>query len=162
MKMNSFNIVLIGDAGVGKSSLLKRLNGGDFNMKYVPTFDAEVTPLHFSTNKGGITLNMWDVSGQQKFVEIPDCKADAYIVMFDVTSKTSYGNIKFWINSIHEETRKPITICGNKVDIADRKVKVKKTPYTDLSVKSMYNVEKVILGLIRTLLEDETVEIVLE
>ena len=74
MKMNSFNVVIIGDAGVGKSSLVRRLNVGDFNKKYVATFGAEVTPLHFSTNKGSITLNMWDVSGQEKFVEIPDCK----------------------------------------------------------------------------------------
>ena len=162
MKMNSFNIVLIGDAGVGKSSLVKRLSSGDdFKIKYVPTFGVEVTPLHFSTNRGSITLNVWDVSGQQKFVDLPDSEADAYIVMFDVTSKLSYSNIKFWINSIHK-TDKPITICGNKVDVTDRKVKVKKTPYTDLSVKSMYNAEQVFFGLIRTLLQDEAVEIVLD
>lgn len=64
MNMNkrdlSFKVVLIGDGGTGKTTLVKRHMSGEFERKYVPTLGVEVHPLPFYTTHGKMVLNVWD------------------------------------------------------------------------------------------------------
>ena len=58
-----FKLLLVGDAGVGKSSFVKRHVSGHFESKYIATRDVDVHPLDISTNKGNFRLNIWDTAG---------------------------------------------------------------------------------------------------
>jgi small GTP-binding protein len=68
-----FNIVMIGSAESGKSSIVKRLKTGDFNKQYVKTLDLEVTPVIINTNYGLIQFNILDCAGQEQYSDANAC-----------------------------------------------------------------------------------------
>lgn len=159
-----FKLVLVGDGGVGKTTFVKRHVSGEFERRYIPTMGVEVRSLPFYTNLGKIVFNVWDTAGQEKFGGLRDgyyINGNAAIIMFDVLSKTTYKNVNQWHRDITRVCDNiPIVLCGNKVDVKDRKVKPKqimfhrKKPnmqYYDISAKSNYNFEKPFLWLIRRL-----------
>ncbi|KZS14265.1 GTP-binding nuclear protein Ran [Daphnia magna] len=91
------------------------------------------------------------------------------IIMFDVTSRVTYKNVPNWHRDLVRVCENiPIVLCGNKVDIKDRKVKAKSIvfhrkknlQYYDISAKSNYNFEKPFLWLARKLIGDPNLEFV--
>jgi GTP-binding nuclear protein Ran len=85
--------------------------------------------LGFTTNRGPITFNVWDTAGQEKFGGLRDgyyIQGQCAIIMFDVTSRITYKNVPTWHKDLVRVCENiPIVLCGNKVDIKDRKVKAK-------------------------------------
>lgn len=67
-----FKLVLVGDGGVGKTTLVRRHLTGEFEKKYLPTLGVEVHPLFFQTNFGPLKFNVWDTAGQEKFGGLRD------------------------------------------------------------------------------------------
>lgn len=89
--------------------------------------------------------------------------------MFDVTSRVTYKNVQNWHRDLVRVCDNiPIVLCGNKVDVKDRKVKAKaivfhrkkNLQYYDISAKSNYNFEKPFLYLARKLTGDASLEFV--
>jgi len=168
----TFKLVLVGDGGVGKTTFVKRHMTGEFEKKYVATLGVEVHPLAFTTNRGPITFNVWDTAGQEKFGGLRDgyyIQGQCAIIMFDVTSRITYKNVPTWHKDLVRVCENiPIVLCGNKVDIKDRKVKAKaitfhrkkNLQYYDISAKSNYNFEKPFLWLARKLAGDPNLEFV--
>ncbi|KAB0381474.1 hypothetical protein FD755_003391 [Muntiacus reevesi] len=156
-----FKLVLVGDGGTGKTTFVKRHLTGEFEKKYVATLGVEVHPLVFHTNRGPIKFNVWDTAGQEKFGGLRDgyyIQAQCAIIMFDVTSRVTYKNVPNWHRDLVRVGENiPIVLCGNKVDIKDRK---KNLQYYDISAKSNYNFEKPFLWLARKLIGDPNLEIV--
>jgi GTPase SAR1 family protein len=94
---SDFKILLVGDRGVGKTTLLHRHLTGLFNSGYTATSGVEVRSMHFNTNYGDITLNIYDVGavGKGGFEQV--CGgADGLFLMFDVMKQTSYNNLGKW------------------------------------------------------------------
>lgn len=168
----TFKLVLVGDGGVGKTTFVKRHLTGEFEKKYVATLGVEVHPLAFTTNLGPITFNVWDTAGQEKFGGLRDgyyIQGQCAIIIFDVTSRITYKNVPTWHKDLVRVCENiPIVLCGNKVDIKDRKVKAKaitfhrkkNLQYYDISAKSNYNFEKPFLWLARKLAGDPNLEFV--
>lgn len=125
----TFKCVLVGDGGTGKTTFVKRHMTGEFEKKYVATLGVEVHPLIFHTNRGPIRFNVWDTAGQEKFGGLRDgyyIQGQCAIIMFDVTSRVTYKNVPNWHRDLVRVCENiPIVLCGNKVDIKDRKVKAK-------------------------------------
>ncbi|EPY75534.1 GTP-binding nuclear protein Ran [Camelus ferus] len=156
-----FKLVLVGDGGTGKTTFVKHHLTGEFEKKYVPTLAVEVHPLVFHTNRGPIKFNVWDTAGQEKFGGLRDSyyiQAPCAIIMFDVTSRVTYKNVPNWHRDLVRVCENiPIVLCGNKVDIKDRKFKAKSIvfhqkknlQYYDISAKSNYNFEKLFFWLAR-------------
>ncbi len=101
--IGTFNLVLVGDGKVGKTTFVKRHLTHEFEKRYVPTVGVDVHPIVFNTNQGEICFNIWDLAGQEKFggsrsnyYQQKDCA----IIMFDVTSKETNTNIKIWHEDI--------------------------------------------------------------
>lgn len=93
------------------------------------TLGVEVHPLVFYTNRGPIRFNVWDTAGQEKFGGLRDgyyIQGQCAIIMFDVTARVTYKNVPNWFRDLERVCENiPIVLCGNKVDIKDRKVKAK-------------------------------------
>jgi len=170
-----FKLVLVGDGGVGKTTFVKRHKSGEFEKKYVATLGVEVHPLTFYTSLGAIIYNCWDTAGQEKFGGLRDgyyVGGKAAIIMFDVTSRITYKSVSVWHRDLTRVCENiPIVLCGNKVDVKDRKVKPKhivfhrKKPniqYYDISAKSNYNFEKPFLWITRKLTGNQNVKFVAE
>jgi len=170
-----FKLVLVGDGGVGKTTFVKRHKSGEFEKKYVATLGVEVHPLTFYTSLGPVTYNCWDTAGQEKFGGLRDgyyVGGKAAIIMFDVTSRITYKSVSVWHRDLTRVCENiPIVLCGNKVDVKDRKVKPKhivfhrKKPniqYYDISAKSNYNFEKPFLWITRKLTGNQNVKFVAE
>jgi GTP-binding nuclear protein Ran len=127
------------------------------------TVGVSVHPLDFHTNCGPIRFDCWDTAGQEKFGGLRDgyyIHGQCAIIMFDVTSRTTYKNVPTWhrdITRVCEDI--PIVLCGNKVDVRNRQVRAKSITfhrkknlqYYELSAKSNYNFEKPFLYLARKL-----------
>jgi len=167
-----YKLVLIGDGGTGKTTFVKRHESKEFDDNYIPTIGVKIHPIIFYTNKGNVQFLIWDTTGQEKLGGLRDgyyIQSDAAIIFFDVTSYTSYKNVKNWYTDFsHICENIPIVLVGNKVDLKDRKVKPKmikfhhknNIEYYDISAKSNYNYEKPFLYLIRRLLNDPDIQII--
>eukprot|EP00002_Diphylleia_rotans_P001437 TRINITY_DN107_c0_g6_i1.p1 TRINITY_DN107_c0_g6~~TRINITY_DN107_c0_g6_i1.p1 ORF type:complete len:213 (+),score=44.11 TRINITY_DN107_c0_g6_i1:92-730(+) len=161
-----FKLVLVGDGGVGKTTFVTRHLTGEFEKKYEATVGVEVRKLRFFTNRGPLAFNVWDTAGQEKFGGLRDgyyIGGQAAIIMFDVTSRTTYKNVPNWHKDLTRVCDNiPIALVGNKVDVKDRKVKAgqvifhrkKNLLYFEVSAKSNYQYEKPFLGLARKLVGD--------
>lgn len=168
----TFKVVLVGDGGVGKTTFVKRHVSGEFEKRYIATMGVEVRPLKFFTNFGQILMNVWDTAGQEKLGGLRDgyyIQGNAAIIMFDVTSRMTYKNVPQWHRDLVRVCENiPIVLCGNKVDIKDRKVKAKaitfhrkkSLQYYELSAKSNYNFEKPFLWIARKLIGNPTLTFV--
>eukprot|EP00160_Parvularia_atlantis_P009642 Unigene1917_Nuclearia_a/m.5962 Unigene1917_Nuclearia_a/g.5962 ORF Unigene1917_Nuclearia_a/g.5962 Unigene1917_Nuclearia_a/m.5962 type:complete len:216 (-) Unigene1917_Nuclearia_a:34-681(-) len=167
-----FKLVLVGDGGTGKTTFVKRHMTGEFEKKYIATLGVDVHPLTFHTNRGPIQFNTWDTAGQEKFGGLRDgyyINGQCAIIMFDVTSRVTYQSVPNWHKDLVRVCDNiPIVLCGNKVDVKERKVKAKtitfhrkkNLQYYDISAKSNYNFEKPFLWLARKLIGDANLEFV--
>ena len=85
--------------------------------------------MDFYTSSGLIRFNVWDTAGQEKFGGLRDgyyINGNCAIIMFDVTSRVTYKNVPNWHRDLARVCNQiPIVLCGNKVDIKERKVKAK-------------------------------------
>lgn len=135
---------------------------------------------------GAIQFDVWDTAGQEKFGGLRDgyyINGQCGIIMFDVTSRITYKNVPNWHRMLLSISPRPhylanfalgdlvrvcenipIVLCGNKVDVKERKVKAKtitfhrkkNLQYYDISAKSNYNFEKPFLWLARKLVGNQT------
>jgi len=168
----TFKLVLVGDGGTGKTTFVKRHLTGEFEKKYIATLGVEIHPLKFYTNFGAIVFNCWDTAGQEKFGGLRDgyyIRGNCAIIMFDVTARITYKNVPNWHKDLVRVCENiPIVLCGNKVDVKERKVKAKSITfhrkknlqYYDISAKSNYNFEKPFLWLTRKLTGEAELEFV--
>ena len=89
--------------------------------------------------------------------------------MFDVTSRITYRNVPNWHKDLVRVCENiPIVLCGNKIDVKDRKLKAKSITfhrknnmqYYDISARSNYNFEKPFLWLAKKLAGNENIHFV--
>ena len=167
-QIRMFKMVLLGDGGVGKTTFVNRHLTGEFEKKYIATLGVAIHPLVFNTNRGIIQFNVWETPSQGCMPK--DCfyiQSQCAIIMFNVTARITYKNVSMWYHDVVRVCENiPIVLCGNKVDIKDRKVKPaaitfhrkKNLQYYDISAKSNYNFEKPFLWLARTLTGDSNLK----
>ena len=143
--MNSHKLVLIGDGGVGKTTLINKGLTDEFERKYIATQGFEVNSIIFPFDNGQVTFEVRDIAGQEKYGDQKNnCEgAECAIVMFDVTNKMSYRNVGPWIKILRNYVPDiPIILCGSKCDIQDRKIKEEEavTLANDLNLLSYFDV----------------------
>jgi len=121
-----FKLLIIGDSGVGKSSLLVRFADNTFSGNYITTIGVDFKIRTMSVNGEKIKLQIWDTAGQERFRTITSTYyrgTHGVIVVYDVTNGESFGNVKRWLHEIEQNCDVVDRILvGNKNDSPDRKV----------------------------------------
>lgn len=114
--MQHYTIQFLGEGGVGKTAWIRNLGKTHFEKKYVATVGCEVHPDFMNTNHGQILLTLYDYYGRDEYAgpTAPTDKADATILMFDLSRKISHKNLRRWHEMCHGE---PIFVVGNKTDL---------------------------------------------
>ena len=124
-------IMTLGDANVGKSTILNQFVNREFVSHYKPTVGADFMSKQMEIDGSYITLQLWDTAGQERFRSLGPTfyrGAECCILCYDITNKTSYNNIEMWMNNFKEyvdvgnDGDFPFLLLGNKNDLPDRKV----------------------------------------
>ncbi|XP_077522171.1 ras-related protein Rab-1A-like isoform X2 [Amblyomma americanum] len=122
-----FKIVLIGDAGVGKSCLVRRFAEDTFIEGYKLTvgvdFKIKTIKLHGKT----IKLQIWDTAGEERFYSITSCfyrGAHGIIVVYDVTNQKSFESVHKWFSEVDRNASVHVSklLVGSKNDLTSDKV----------------------------------------
>lgn len=113
--------IIIGDACVGKSSLLRRLIDDTFAKNYISTIGVDFRIKKIEIKKKIVKVQIWDTAGQERFRSIIRSyykDADIILICYDVTNKETYNNVKKWVDDAHNfGNSKHIIIIGNKLDL---------------------------------------------
>ena len=121
-----YKVLILGDATVGKTSILLRYIDNKFETDSLSTLGVDVKYKYVTLNNKKIRMNIWDTAGQDRFKTIAKNYykgANAVIFVFDVNHKNTIEKIKFWINSVKDNSSKDIIeiIVGNKIDIEGKR-----------------------------------------
>ncbi len=130
MEKISVKIVICGDYAVGKTTFVLSFIDGDKNLLkgYKPTIGVDIGRKSFVIEPlpYNVVFQLWDLSGQQSFKTVRKQfynRSYGGILVFDVTRRESFDNLKTWLSEITEQTGKiPIILVGNKIDLDNRNV----------------------------------------
>jgi len=155
-------LLLVGDSGVGKSSLLIKFADNIFDFSGVPTIGIDFKLKIININDKKVKLQLIDTAGQERFRSIVHAhfrNAEGLIFVFDLTNRESFENINYWLDYAEKyNSKKPVKIIiGNKSDMIDKRQVTKeeleklKLPYFETSAKNdsvdepFYNISKLIV-----------------
>ncbi|CAF4146724.1 unnamed protein product, partial [Rotaria magnacalcarata] len=119
--VQTFKILIIGDSGVGKSSLMVRFVDDIFTPAYITTIGVDFKMSTINVDGHQCRIQIWDTAGQERFRVITSTYyrgADGVIIVYDVTNGESFANLKDWITEMERHCDKtvPKILVGNKDD----------------------------------------------
>jgi len=158
-------VILLGNSGVGKTSLLERYITNKFSMMYKATIGADFMTKEVELeNHKLVTLQLWDTAGQERFQSLGTHfyrGADCCILVYDVSIRESFDDLELWRKEflIHagiddrDADSYPFVLIGNKVDKENERAVLYKTaeqwcekhgnvPYVETSAKDATNVQQ--------------------
>ncbi|KAI0603194.1 ras-domain-containing protein [Biscogniauxia sp. FL1348] len=119
---SSVKLVLLGEAAVGKSSLVLRFVNNDFQENKEPTIGAAFLTQKCNLPTRTIKFEIWDTAGQERFASLAPMyyrNAQAALVVYDLTKPTSLIKAKHWVAELQRQASPGIVIAlvGNKLDL---------------------------------------------
>lgn len=168
-KIPHYKILILGDPAVGKSCFLARYVENTFENVYMSTAGMDYKYKDVELGDGKlIKLQIWDTAGQERYRTLTTNLykgAVGIVLIYDITNKKTFDNVRSWITSIEEETSKKIILIlvGNKADLKDER-KVQKEegediakefnlPFFESSAQSGLNVKSVFETLAKLIVE---------
>lgn len=131
-------VIILGDAGVGKTSLLKQYVNKQFSYQYKATIGADFLMKEIIIDGQVVQLQLWDTAGQEKFHSLGSAfyrNAECCILVFDQTDPKTFETIDTWRSEFLTQLNPkdpenfPFVILGNKCDkegelkVSEQKVK---------------------------------------
>jgi len=170
MKGYVFKVLLLGDAGVGKTSLIMRFVHNKFKSDYLLTIGMNVSSYQLEVDGTPVNLSIHDIGGQKRFEAFRQIfykGSSGAIIVYDITRDTSFQNVTHWVNELREECKNPtqLVLVGNKVDLEDLRAvsyeegnknseNLKVTQFIETSAKSGQNVQEAFEQLARAMIQD--------
>ena len=123
----TFKYLLVGDSGVGKSSLMHRFADDTYSDEYRSTVGTDFKCRHLKMGKDDVKVQIWDTAGQERFRSITTSYyrgANAVLVVFDVTDLASFNNVSNWSGEVsrHADEKCHRILVGNKCDLIAKRV----------------------------------------
>ena len=126
-----YKIIIIGDSGVGKTSLLSKYIKGVFPSSPLPTIAIEFATKIIQIKEGGfIKAQIWDTAGQEKYKSITSHhyrKAVGGLIVYDITKRTSFDNVLQWLSDLKNNADKGCicALVGNKIDLVEKNHRIR-------------------------------------
>ena len=119
-----FKIVVVGDGGIGKSTMIQRLLTGRYIAQKI-TIGTDLATYSLEDGERSIKLQIWDFAGEKRFrFFLPSYSrgAQGCLLCFDLTRYSSFENLKEWYNIVKENSANAVfTLVGEKHDLAESK-----------------------------------------
>ena len=116
-------ICLLGDGGVGKTSLVYRFIQNRFSTDFKSTLGVNLLKHEVTIDNLRITAQLWDLGGQDKYEGLRKLYLDGSqgaLLVFDKTNKSSFDNLEKWVKSFRDlRGDKPMILIGNKLDLKE-------------------------------------------
>ena len=163
-----FKVLLLGDSGVGKSSILLRYTKNQFTADMRSTIGVEFGIKYLTLDNLQLKVQIWDTAGMERYRSITSAYykgAKGVIVVYDICRKVSFDNIDKWIDDFKSKADEDavILIIGNKSDLQDKrevnteevklKAEKKKMAFMETSAKNNENVSKAFLQLFKEIIK---------
>ncbi|KAK7111232.1 ras-related protein Rab-5C-like [Littorina saxatilis] len=116
-------LVLLGDQGVGKSSLALRFARGEFHEHHEATIGAAFLTQTVTVGQSNIKFDIWDTAGQERYHSLAPMYyrgAAAAVVVYDVNNTHSFSRALAWVKELRQQNASSVLIvlAGNKADLA--------------------------------------------
>ncbi len=161
-----FKVLLIGDSGIGKSSLLLRFADDGYNEGYISTIGVDFKIRTINMGEKVIKLQIWDTAGQERFRTITSSYyrgAHGIMVVFDLTDESSFKNVEKWFIEIDRYGNDQVCriLIGNKADLTNKRVVSRERAetfaiqngmeYIETSAKKNHNVNLAFEAIVRNI-----------
>lgn len=152
-------VILLGDGGVGKSSLMNRYVSNKFDARLLHTIGVEFLNKELEVDGHRVTLQIWDTAGQERFrsLRTPFYRgSDCCLLTFSLDDGQSFQNLANWRKEfsyyadVQDPDSFPFVVLGNKLDVPERQVSLVDAqrwcrdngghPYFETSAKDATNV----------------------
>ncbi len=175
-----FKIVILGNAAVGKTSLINQFVENAFQEDYLPTLGANIIRKDVDIDGEDVNtkvrLIMWDLAGQEKYSVIRSMYfqgCEGALLVYDVTLYNTFDSIKSkWLRDFKKYIRKEgvYILIGNKTDLNDQRVvptekgkdlaeKIQASYFIETSAKLGENIEEAFLLLVKQILSNHGVNL---
>lgn len=119
-----YKVVMLGDSGVGKTSLIDKFFLGVFENTVASTVGAAYIKKTIQLENQKVILSIWDTAGQERFQSLIPLymrNARALVFVFDVTAQNSLQSLKLLYNSLNDQITPDMVgiLCSNKIDLVD-------------------------------------------
>ncbi|CAG8588195.1 7255_t:CDS:2 [Paraglomus brasilianum] len=170
-------VIILGDSGVGKTSLMNQYVNKKFTNQYKATIGADFLTKEVMVDDRLVTMQIWDTAGQERFQSLGVAfyrGADCCVLVYDVNNAKSFETLDSWRDefliqaSPRDSDNFPFVVLGNKIDIEEsRRVVTQKramswcqskgnVPYFETSAKEAINVEQAFQTIAKNALQQET------
>ncbi|KAK7064437.1 ras family-domain-containing protein [Favolaschia claudopus] len=172
-------VIILGDSGVGKTSLMNQYVNKRFSNQYKATIGADFLTKEVMVDDRLVTMQLWDTAGQERFQSLGVAfyrGADCCVLVYDVNSAKSFETLDSWRDefliqaSPHDPENFPFVVLGNKIDVEENKRQVTQKramtwcqskgniPYFETSAKEAINVEQAFQTVAKNALQQEQEE----
>jgi small GTP-binding protein len=120
-RKKELKVVLLGDSGVGKTSLIARYAHNTFTTAVQATSGAAFVMKVISVQGEQIGMNIWDTAGQERYHSLARVfyrDAAIIVLVYDITHRESFVSLSRWAAELHKygPAKVQLAICGNKED----------------------------------------------
>mmetsp|Transcript_32567 Transcript_32567/g.91482 ORF Transcript_32567/g.91482 Transcript_32567/m.91482 type:complete len:252 (+) Transcript_32567:123-878(+) len=122
-----FKLVLLGDASVGKSSILMRFLQNTFTEVSEATVGAAFSTKTIESGNRQVKFEIWDTAGQERFRSLAPMYyrgASSAVVVYDQTSPVTFERAQEWVRQVMQTSSNPnivVALAANKMDLADQR-----------------------------------------
>ena len=121
-----FKLIIIGDTGVGKSCLMKRIRDNEFKQEHQVTIGVEFGSFGLKVDGKIIKLQIWDTAGQESFKSVTRIfyrGAHCVFLTYDVTREDTFVNLSQWLSEVKQHATEDVRVymVGNKGDLEDQR-----------------------------------------
>jgi len=168
-------VIILGDSGVGKTSLMNQYVNKKFSNQYKATIGADFLTKEVTVDDRLVTMQIWDTAGQERFQSLGVAfyrGADCCVLVFDVNVAKTFDNLNSWRDEFliqagpRDPDNFPFVVLGNKIDRENERVVSQRRalawcqekggiPYFETSAKEAINVEQAFQNVARNALKQE-------